>query len=85
VINECFVEDFGGTVHDESGRSYWPDADTTVRANSPTGPSPSSATRRGSNRYPHPSGPATSSSRPCGMPRSRPTGRSTRPAPTAPA
>jgi pimeloyl-ACP methyl ester carboxylesterase len=30
VINECFVEDFGGTVHDESGRSYWPDADTTA-------------------------------------------------------
>ena len=29
-IDTCFVEDFGGTVRDESGRSYWPDADTAA-------------------------------------------------------
>ncbi len=29
-VNEAFVEDFGGTVHDSSGRSYWPDADTAA-------------------------------------------------------
>ncbi len=29
-INKCFVEDFGGTVSDSSGRSYWPDADTAA-------------------------------------------------------
>jgi pimeloyl-ACP methyl ester carboxylesterase len=29
-VNKCFVEDFGGTVRDESGRSYWLDADTAA-------------------------------------------------------
>ena len=29
-INKCFVEGFGGTVRDSSGRSYWPDADTAA-------------------------------------------------------
>ena len=29
-INKCFVEGFGGTVSDSSGRSYWPDADTAA-------------------------------------------------------
>jgi pimeloyl-ACP methyl ester carboxylesterase len=27
VFAECFVPTFGGTVRDELGRSYWPDAD----------------------------------------------------------
>ena len=30
VIDECFVESFGGTARDASGRSYWPDADTAA-------------------------------------------------------
>jgi pimeloyl-ACP methyl ester carboxylesterase len=30
AVNEAFVETFGGTVRDSSGRSYWPDADTTA-------------------------------------------------------
>jgi Alpha/beta hydrolase family len=29
-VNEAFVESFGGTVRDASGRSYWPDADTAA-------------------------------------------------------
>jgi pimeloyl-ACP methyl ester carboxylesterase len=29
-IDKCFVEGFGGTVSDDSGRSYWPDADTAA-------------------------------------------------------
>jgi Alpha/beta hydrolase family len=29
-INEAFVESFGGTVRDTSGRSYWPDAETAA-------------------------------------------------------
>jgi pimeloyl-ACP methyl ester carboxylesterase len=29
-IDGCFVESFGGAVRDESGRSYWPDADTAA-------------------------------------------------------
>lgn len=29
-IDECFVKGFGDTVHDDSGRSYWPDADTAA-------------------------------------------------------
>ena len=30
LINEAFVETFGGTVSDDTGRSYWPDADTAA-------------------------------------------------------
>ena len=29
-LDGCFVEGFGGTVRDSSGRSYWPDADTAA-------------------------------------------------------
>lgn len=29
-IDKCFVEGFTGTVRDNSGRSYWPDADTAA-------------------------------------------------------
>lgn len=29
-INDAFVESFTGTVRDDSGRSYWPDADTAA-------------------------------------------------------
>ena len=29
-IDGCFVESFEGTVRDDSGRSYWPDADTAA-------------------------------------------------------
>jgi pimeloyl-ACP methyl ester carboxylesterase len=29
-IDKCFVESFGGTVHDSDGRSYWPDSDTAA-------------------------------------------------------
>jgi pimeloyl-ACP methyl ester carboxylesterase len=29
-VNEAFVESFGGTVRDRSGRSYWPDAETAA-------------------------------------------------------
>jgi hypothetical protein len=31
VFAECFVPTFGGTVRDEEGRSYWPDAETCRR------------------------------------------------------
>ena len=73
-INKCFVEGFGGTVSDSSGRSYWPmripprrECIPTVRANSPTGRSLSSAARRGSSRFLRRSDLATSSLRLCGM------------------
>jgi pimeloyl-ACP methyl ester carboxylesterase len=89
-IDECFVEGFGGAVRDTRDRSYWPDADTAAARmypdcsrRSPTGPSRSSAARRGLTRFPHRSGAATSSLRPCRMPRSILTGRFARPAPTA--
>ena len=29
-VDEAFVKSFGGTVRDDSGRSYWPDADTAA-------------------------------------------------------
>lgn len=29
-LNDAFVENFGGTVRDSSGRSFWPDADTAA-------------------------------------------------------
>lgn len=30
TVDDAFVETFGGTVRDGSGRSYWPDADTAA-------------------------------------------------------
>jgi pimeloyl-ACP methyl ester carboxylesterase len=65
-VNKAFVETFGGAVLDSSGRSYWPDADTTAarlypdcsRAQSDW-PSRSSAAKLGSSRSPHHSARAT--------------------------
>ena len=90
LINEAFVETFGGMVSDSTGRSYWPDADTAALRMYPDCTrrqsdwhSPNFAVKLVSSLFPQHLEPATSSLRLFATPRSTQAGRFARPAPMA--